>query len=64
MRCVAIALLLATAATAHVNITTVAAGSTILVNALEIKTTIAKARAAAKKVKHVTVKVVKKVAGK
>jgi hypothetical protein len=60
----AIALLLATAATAHVNITTVAAGTTILINVLEIKTTIARARAAAKAAKKTTVKVVKKLVRK
>jgi hypothetical protein len=63
-RSVAISLLLATAATAKVNITTVAAGTTILINVLEIKTTISKARAAAKATKKAAVKVVKKVSGK
>lgn len=53
-----ITLLLATAAYA-VNLTKVAAVTTIAVNALEIKSTIAKARAAAKAAKKAGGKVVK-----
>ena len=60
---VSLALLFVTAASAHINITTVAAATTIAVNALEIKTTIAKARAAAKVAKKTVKKVVKKVSG-
>ena len=63
-RTAAIALLLSIAATAKINVTTVAAVTTIAVNALEIKSTIAKARAAAKAGKKAVVKVVKKVSGK
>ena len=62
-RSISVGLLLVTAATAHINITTVAAATTIAVNALEIKTTIAKARAAAKVAKKTVKKVVKKVSG-
>lgn len=47
-----------------VDITKVAAATTIAVNVLEIKTTIRKARAAAHKTKGVAVKVVKKIGGK
>jgi hypothetical protein len=63
-RAAAIALLLSIAATAKINVTTVAAVTTIAVNALEIKSTIAKARAAAKAGKKAVAKVVKKVSGK
>ena len=47
-----------------INITGIAAGTTIAVNLLEIKANIAKVRAAAKATKRVTVKVAKKVADK
>ena len=57
-------LLLASPGAARINISGVAAATTIAVNALEIKTTVAKARAAAKATKRVTVKVAKKVIGK
>ena len=63
-RTAAIALLLSIAAAAKINVTTVAAVTTIAVNALEIKSTIAKARAAAKAGKKAVAKVVKKVSGK
>ena len=63
-RFVSVALLMVTAASAKINITTVAAATTIAVNALEIKATIAKARAAAKAAKKTVKKVVKKVSGK
>jgi hypothetical protein len=56
----AVAVLLAV----HINITDVAAGTTVAVNVLEIKSTVAKARAAAKATKKVAIKVAKKVAGK
>ena len=47
-----------------INITGIAAGTTIAVNLLEIRANIAKVRAAAKATKRVTVKVAKKVVGK
>jgi len=52
------------AAAAKVNITDVAAGTTIAINVLEIKSTVAKARAAARATKKAAVKVARKVAGK
>lgn len=63
-RAVAIALLLAIAATAKINVTTVAAGATIFVDVLEAKTIISNARKAAKAAKKTAVKVVKKVTGR
>jgi len=62
-RAVAITVLLATAAAAKINLVTVAAVTTIAINALEIKTTIQRARAAAKATKKVAAKMVKKVTG-
>ena len=47
-----------------VDVTKLAAGTTIAVNLLEIKTRIQQVRAAAKTVKRTTVKAVKKVRGK
>lgn len=49
---------------AKITWTTVAAVSTIAVNVLDIKTTVAKAVKAAKAVKKTTVKAARKVAGK
>jgi hypothetical protein len=46
------------------NITNIAAGTTIAINVLEIKSTVAKARAAAKATKKAAVKVARKVSGK
>jgi len=66
-RCALVCALLATTADASrltKGITVAAAASTILVNTLEIKTTIAKARAAARAAKKTVVRVVKKVTGK
>ena len=47
-----------------INITDVAAATTIGINVLEIKSTVAKARAAARATKKVVVKAAKKVVGK
>jgi hypothetical protein len=48
----------------HVSITDIAAGTTIAINVLEIKSTVAKARAAARATKKVVVKAARKVVGK
>jgi hypothetical protein len=65
MRLAAIFLAFCLSASAFkVDVTKLAAGTTILVNVLEIKSTVQKARTAAKAVKKTTVKVAKKVAGK
>jgi hypothetical protein len=48
----------------HVSLTDVAAVTTIAINVLEIKQTVAKARAAARATKRVVVKAAKKVTGK
>jgi hypothetical protein len=53
-----------TAQAVKINITNVAAATTIAINVLEIKSTAAKARAAAKATKKAAVKVARKVAGK
>lgn len=52
------------AAAVKLNITDIAAGTTIAINVLEIKSTVAKARAAAKATKKAAVKVARKVRGK
>ena len=63
--CVCLCILAARdAAAAKINITDVAAATTIAINLLEIKSTVAKARAAAKATKRAAVKVARKVAGK
>jgi hypothetical protein len=65
MRLIAGLLLICTNAPAlKVDVTKLAAGTTIFVNLLEIKTRIQQAKVAAKAVKKTTVKVVRKVARK
>jgi hypothetical protein len=67
IRVILVCVLLAATANASrltTGITVAAAASTILVNTLEIKTTIAKARAAKKAAKKAVVKVIRKVTGR
>lgn len=58
---VAFSLCLPAPAPAKVDITKVAAGTTIVINLLEIKATVTKAKRVAKNVKKTTIKVVKKI---
>jgi len=64
MKIVALLLLVGASGSAAVNITTIAAATTIAVNTLEIKQNIQKIRVAAKATKRAVVKAAKKVRGK
>lgn len=64
MKCCAVCLLFALPLAAKLDVTKVAAATTIAVNVLEIRQTVHKARVAAKTAKRGVVKAAKKVAGK